>query len=91
MSDQQISAKEILERIDRILSDTAYLKDAFTTIEKIPQGGDDTEAARLKAEAVERIVQSREETHRHARRLLEALAWETDEDEDDESEYEAEA
>ena len=55
MSDQQISAKEILERIDRILSDTAYLKDAFTTIEKIPQGGDDTEAARLKAEAVEPV------------------------------------
>ena len=91
MSDRQISAKEILERIDRILSDTAYLKYAFTTIEKIPQGGDDTEAARLKAEAVERIVQSREETHRQALRLLEALAWETDEDEDDESEYEAEA
>ncbi len=95
MSDQQVSAKEILERIDRILSDTAYLKDAFTTIEKIPQGGDDTEAARLKAEAVEQIVQSREETHREALRLLEALAWETDEDagedENGESEYEAEA
>ncbi len=87
MSDMQITAQDILARIDRILDDTAYLKDAFTTIEKIPQGDDATETARLKAEAVERMVQSREKTHRQALRLLEALAWESDEEagEDEES------
>lgn len=31
MSDMQITAQDILARIDRILDDTAYLKDAFTT------------------------------------------------------------
>ncbi len=87
MSDMQISAQDILARIDRILDDTPYLKDAFTTIEKIPQGDNATETARLKAEAVERMVQSREKTHRQALRLLEALAWESNEDagEDEES------
>lgn len=34
----------------------------------------------LKAEAVERMVQSREKTHRQALRLLESLAWESDEE-----------
>lgn len=87
MSGQRIFAKEILERIDRILNDTAYLKDAFTTIEKIPQEGDPAEAARLKAEAVEHIVQSREKTHRQALRLLESLARESQEsgEEDEDS------
>ena len=80
MSDMQITAQDILARIDRILDDTAYLKDAFTTIEKIPQGDNATETARLKAEAVERMVQSREKTHRQALRLLESLAGEREED-----------
>lgn len=90
MSDTpMLSAKELLERIDRILNDTAYLKDAFTTIEKIPQEGDNTESARLKADAVARIVQSREKTNRQALRLLEALAFE-DEDEEASEEDETE-
>ncbi len=92
MSDlNMISAKELLERIDHILNDTGYLKDAFTTIEKIPQEGDGTETARLKAEAVERIVRSREKTNRQALRLLESLALESEEDADDEEEGEEEA
>ncbi|WP_050697227.1 hypothetical protein [Anaeromassilibacillus senegalensis] len=95
MAEYKAGTQDILERIDRILNDTAYLKDALMTIEKIPQQGSEGEAARLKAEAVAQIVNDREETNRQALRLLELLAGgtepeeaETAGEEDEDAEYE---
>lgn len=71
---ENITPREILARIDRILNDTSHLQSAFMTIEKIPcvpAGEPDSGEAR--AQAISAVVCAREETNREILALLQAM------------------
>lgn len=69
----QITAEHILERIDYITKDSAYLKEAFMTIEKIPYSQEAAPQAGSRCEAIASIVRDREETNRKVVELLEKM------------------
>lgn len=70
----ELTAQEILQRIDHILNDVSHLHSAFMTIEKIPcPPAGEPDAGQARAEAVSAIVCAREETNRQALSLLEKM------------------
>lgn len=69
-----IYIQDVLARIDRVMEDTSYLHNAFSTIEKLPDRADsEAESTQARAEAVCEIVRAREKTNRRMLRLLERM------------------
>lgn len=65
----------VLTRIDRIISDTAYLHEAIQAVERMEPGQPSMNAPAdtSRGEAVQAIVQSREATNQQLLRLLEKM------------------
>lgn len=66
---EQFTVQDILTRIDAIINQSEYLKDAFMTFEKMPHDMD-AEATAIRAKAIMEIVTAREQTNQDLIRLL---------------------
>lgn len=73
METKTFSRQEVLNRIDAILGDHSYLKEAFDAIEKIQASGQDADSVKTRVFAVESIAREREETNRRVLGLLETM------------------
>lgn len=69
---EPIQKEEVLNRIDQILHQKEHLKEAFSAIEKIPQGLDE-HTCELRTRAIYEIVEAREKTNREVLALLQAM------------------
>lgn len=68
----ELTMQDVLHRIDQIHEESNYLKDAFMTIEKIPNNISD-EQANARAVAASEMVKAKEETNRQMLTLLQLM------------------
>lgn len=69
---EQISVQDILTRIDAIINQSEYLKEAFMTFEKMPNDLD-AEVTATRANSIMEIVSAREQTNQALIRLLNSI------------------
>lgn len=73
METKTLTRQDILTRIDAILNDHSYLKEAFDAIEKIQASGQEAESVKTRVFAVESIAREREETNRRILGIMETM------------------